>query len=175
VSIVAATRGEAQDSTGVRAVRVIAYDVVRFRPAAGAPWVVGTVVAVSGDTLTAHLHSTRRASPASVRLSLDTVSAIERRVLRPGSRTMAAAEGLYWGTIAGGVFGWLAGATYGSLAGGTTWGEGAERGVLIGAPALGIGGAITLGSRHMRGDNGPESVRVEWVPVSVGSRADRSR
>lgn len=150
-----------------------AYDVVRIRPTTKSPWILGTVVAVAGDTLMVALHSSARAT-APTRIVLDTISAIERRVVVPGSRTMAAAEGLYWGAIAGGVIGWLSGVTYGAVAGGTTPWEGGERGVVIGASALGAAGAITLGVRHMRGDNGPESVRVEWVPIPVSTRIDRS-
>jgi hypothetical protein len=144
---------------------VQSYDIVRLRATAAARWIVGTVIATAGDTLTVALHGTPASALAS-RVALDTIASIERRVLVPGSRAKAAAEGLYWGLIAGGIMGWLGGATYGALAGGTTWSEGGERGVLVGASAIGLGGAITLGTRHMRGDNGPESIRVEWVGVT---------
>ena len=175
ITAIATLPATAQDSTGTPTARVAAYDILRMRATPDGEWMTATAIAVRADTVIATVHPSRGRSPVTVRVMLDTLAAVERRTIRPGSRAMAAAEGLYWGTIAGGIVGWLAGAAYGTVAGGTTWNEGGERGMLIGASTLGIGGAITLGSRHMRGDNGPESIRVEWVPLAVGPRADRAR
>jgi hypothetical protein len=142
------------------------YDIVRFRSFGESRWIVGTVTGVSGDTIVVALHDAPPATPAA-RLALDTVHALERQARLPGSRVRAAGEGFFWGAIAGGIMGWLGGATYGALAGGTTWSEGGANGALVGASALGVAGAVTLGTRHMRGDNGPESIRLVWVPVPL--------
>ena len=151
-----------------------AYDAVRIRASHGGRWTAATVTGVAGDTIVLMMHGAPVGAPA-VRVALDTIAAIDRRVVVPGSRAKAAAEGFYWGAIAGGIAGWLAGAGYGAVAGGTTPREGGERGVMMAAPALGVAGAITLGARHMRGDNGPESVRFEWVPIVRSAAIVRPR